>query len=68
MCHKGTQINWCQFYQPSMSSFYTHRSQKRKKDRQLDCLFALSGSWRLKAAPGLYIKLTPGAKKLQLSQ
>ncbi len=32
---------WCQFHQRSMSSFYTHRSWKHKKDWRLDCIYAL---------------------------
>ena len=32
-----------------MHSFYTHKSHKRKKDRQLKQFFALSGSSRIKA-------------------
>jgi hypothetical protein len=41
---------WGQYHQSSMSSFYTHRSQKRKKDSQVVSLFALLGSASAKPA------------------
>ena len=41
---------WGQFHHYFTSSFYTSRSQKRKKDSQVKQLFALSGSVRVKAA------------------
>ncbi len=34
---------WGQYHQSSMSSFYTHRSQKRKKDSQVAGLFYIFG-------------------------
>ena len=39
----GEIESWCQFHQLSTYSFYAHRSQKRKKDWQLDCRFYTSG-------------------------
>jgi hypothetical protein len=50
----------CQFRQHSTYSFCTQRSQKCKKDWQLDYLFALSGSAHVKAARRMLMKLTPG--------
>ena len=49
---ESNKINqsWCQFHQLFMSSFYTSRSQKCKKDSQVKQLFVLSGSLRVKAA------------------
>jgi len=51
---------WGQFHQQFMSSFYPHRSQKWKKDEQLDCLFlALLGSGHVKAVHRTLMKWTP---------
>ena len=41
---------WGQFQQHFTSSFYSRRSQKRKKDSQVKQLLALLGSARVKAA------------------
>jgi len=49
----------CQFHQCFSSSFYAHRSWKRKKDRQLDCHFCAFGIWA-KAARRMLMKLPPG--------
>ncbi len=48
--------------QRSMSSFYTWRSQKHKKDWQFDCIFyaMLLGSLHEKAVHKMIVKLTPG--------
>jgi len=56
-----------QFHQHSTSSFYMRRSQKRKKDWQLDCLFALSGSASVKASHIMLMKLTPCGKTLSVN-
>ncbi len=54
---------WGQFHQCSTSSFCTHRSQKPKKDWQLDCFFALSGSACRKVACKTLMKLTPDVEQ-----
>ena len=46
----GTFGTWCQFHQHFMSSFYTRRSQKRRKDTHVKQLFALLESACVKAA------------------
>ncbi len=53
--------NWHQWsiHQHSTSSFYAFISWMLKKDRQLYCLFVLSGSERIKAACRTLVKLTP---------
>jgi len=51
---------WGQFHQHFTWSFYTWRSQKRKKDLWLDCLFALLGSSSVNAAGRMLMKLTSG--------
>jgi len=55
---------WCQFHQHSMYNFYACRSRKRKKDWQLDCLFTLLGSVRVKSAHGTLVKLTLGRPEI----
>ncbi len=40
---------WGQFHQHSMSSFYTPRSQKRKKDSQVGSLFYPFGIYEHKS-------------------
>jgi hypothetical protein len=47
------------FHQRFMSSFCACTSQKRKKDLQLDCLFALLGSAPIKAVGRTLLKLSP---------
>ncbi len=49
-----------QFHQCSTSSFFTRRYQKHKKDWQLDYLFVLLGSGRIKDAGRMLMKFTPG--------
>jgi len=51
-----------QFHQHSMSSFYTRRSRKRKKDWQLNLtvFFTHLGSAGVKAPRRMLMKLTPG--------
>jgi len=44
-----------------MRSFYTCRSQKRKKTYDLAVFFALLGSTRIKDVHKTLMKLTPGA-------
>jgi len=52
---------WGQFHQCSTSSFYVHRSPKRKKDSQVESLFlALLGSVCVKSAHRMLMKLTLG--------
>jgi len=48
----------------SMISFCAHRSQKRLKDWQFDCLFVHLGYAGVKAARSTLMKLTPGHVKL----
>jgi len=55
LCHAR-----CQFHQHSMSSFSLRRSQMCKKDWQLDSLFALSGSARIKTARRMLMNLKLG--------
>ncbi len=52
--------SWCQLYQHFPPSFYTYRSQKRKKFHQAICLFALLGSACVKAVSKILVKSTPG--------
>ncbi len=49
---------WAQFHQRSTYSFYTRRSQKRKKYSH-QYLFTLSGSESVKAVHRTLMKLTP---------
>jgi len=51
--HKNTL---CQFHQHFTHSFCMHRSQKCKKDWQLDCIFVLLGSVPIKAANKMLVK------------
>jgi len=48
-----------QFHQRFTHSFYARRSQKCKKDWQLDCFFTLLGSARVKAVRRMLMKLSP---------
>jgi len=50
----------CQFHQHSTSSLCARRSQKRKKDWQLDCLFCAFRIHACKGACRMLMKLTPG--------
>ena len=50
------EVIWGQFHQRSTSSFYTCRSQKRKK---ADILVARLGTAHVKAARRTLMKLTP---------
>jgi len=47
------------FHQLFTRSVYTRRFQKRKKDWQLDCIFALLGSALMKTVSKMLMKLTP---------
>ncbi len=49
-----------QFHQHSSSSFYAHRSQKRKKTDNLNAFFVLLGSSNVKATVRMLMKLTRG--------
>jgi len=51
-------VTWCQLHQCSTISFSACRSQKRKKDWQLYCFFALLGSGCVKPAHRTLMKLT----------
>ena len=53
-----------QFHQHFTSSFYTFRSQKRKKDSQLKQLFALLGSARIKAAHKHFDEIDPSIRNI----
>ena len=55
--------NWGQFHQHYTNSFYTCRSQKRKKLLELSVFFSLLESACIKAACKMLVKLTPGLKK-----
>ncbi len=63
----GLLVIWGQFHQCSMSSFCKCRSQKRKKDGQINCqsFFALLGSACAKAAHRTLMKWTLGLLKGQ---
>ena len=50
---------WGQFHQHFTRSFYTHRSQKRKKNSQLKQLVALLGSASVKAACKHFDEIDP---------
>jgi len=43
-------ISWGQFYQGFTRSFYKHRSQKYKKEWQVDCIFVILWSMHVKSA------------------
>jgi len=55
---------WCQFHQRFTSSFWEHRSWRRKKDKSsCQSLFALMGSGCVKPARRTLMKLNPGKRQ-----
>jgi len=59
---------WGQFYKHSTSSFYKHRSLKRKKTVKMSIFFALLGSALLKSASRMLMKLTLGQCFFEIQQ
>ncbi len=48
-----------------MQSFYAHRSQKPKRQSSHQCLFALLGSFSVKAARKMLVKSTPKVNSIK---